>query len=458
VTLAPADPNPTETLAGFAQGLSVEAIPGPVLERVKDLLLDGIGCALAAGRSEEIGLIETFVGALGRAPESTVIGEADRRSMAAAAVLNAYRITALTACDVYTPAHFHVTPEVIPPALAVSEQRGGTGPDLLVSLAAGFEVATRVAAGLDYPAFRSRGWHTPGVAGPFGGAAAAGRLAGLDRPRMRNGLGLAGSQSAGTWAAWGTPAVKFHQARAALSGLLAALLAETGFAAADDVLANPDGGILAAYAGGGRADLIVDGLGERWELMRISLRPWPGATPLQPVITALISLAATGRLDPDRTRPVRIVVAPSVLQQHERFRHPSGTFEAMLSIHYAAAAIVEYGRLGIEEFLPPVYAAPELHARIEDQIRVESDPGLTPLSCRVEVRDADGANEVVTIDRPRGHPDDPATRAELAGKFRACAVGPLGPERTERLLGLLETLEKVDDTRTLFELLRPDPG
>jgi 2-methylcitrate dehydratase PrpD len=455
--LTPAEPNPTEALASFAHDLSIRAIPQPVLERVKDLLIDGIGCALAAGRSEEIGLIGAFADSLGRAPESTVIGGTDRRSMAAAAVLNAYRITALTACDVYTPAHFHVTPEVIPPALAVAEQRGCTGRDLLVALAAGFEVATRVAAGLDYPAFRSRGWHTPGVAGPFGGAAAAGRLAGLDELRLRNGLGLAGSQSAGTWAAWGTPAVKFHQARAALSGLLAALLAETGFAAADDVLTNRDGGILEAYSGGGRADLLVEGLGERWELMRISLRPWPGATPLQPVITALIRLVAMGRLDPGRLRDVRIVVAPSVLRQHERFRHPSGTFEAMLSIHYAAAAIVQYGRLGIEEFLPPVYADPQLHARIDDQIRVDADPDLSPLACRVEVRDADGSTEMVAIDRPRGHPDDPATRAELAAKYRACSAGPLGAGRADVLLGLLESLEDLDDPRPFFELVRPDP-
>lgn len=452
-----ADTLPTGTLAAFVHGLSDRDIPVPVLERAKDLLIDSVGCALAADRAEEIGLVDALAAGLGSAPEATVVGRHGRQSLAAATVLNGYRITALTACDVYTPAHFHVTPEIVPPALAVAEQRGASGRDLLVAVVAGLEVATRVAAGLDYAAFRARGWHTPGVAGPFGGAAAVGKLVGLDTLRMRNALGLAGSQAAGTWAAWGTPTVKFHQARAALSGLLAGLLAETGFAAAEDVLTNPDGGLLTTYAGGGRPDLLVAGLGDRWELTRISLRPWPGATPLQPVITALFRLVDAGHLRPDHVRGVRIFVAPAVKQQHERFRHPTGTFEAMLSVDYAAAAIVRFGRLGIEEFLPATYTQPELHALIDDRIAIEVDPALGPLACRVEVTDDAGGIETLAVTLPKGHPDDPASRALLVDKFRRCAAGVLDPSSTEEVLRLIANLEDLDDSKRLCELLRPAP-
>lgn len=453
-----ADQLPTAALAAFVHDLSDRNIPAAVVDRVKDLLIDSIACALAAGRSEEIGNVEALASVLGSAPESTVLGDHGRRSLAAATVLNAYRITALTACDVYTPAHCHVTPEVVPPALAIAEQRGASGRALLVAVAAGLEVATRVASGLDYPAFRARGWHMPGVAGPFGGAAAVGKLAGLDADGMRNGLGLAGSQAAGTWAAWGTPTVKFHQARGALSGLLAGLLAETGFTAAEDVLTNPDGGLLSAYAGGGRPDLVVADLGKRWELTRISLRPWPGATPLQPVITALFRLLDEGRLGSPGMRAVRIFVAPAVKEQHARFRHPAGTFEAMLSVDYAAAAIVRFGRLGFEEFLPAAYTQPELHALIDERILVEADPALGPLACRVEVMDGAGEVDVLAVTLPKGHPDDPAPRALLVDKFRRCAAGVLAPSAAEAVLSQIATLEDLDDSRTLCELLRPAPG
>src|SRR5262249_60421508 len=99
------------------------------------------------------------------------------------------------------------------------------GPDPLVGIAAGCEVTTRSRIGRDSPAFRAKGWHGPGVLGPFGAAAAVGRLRRFDAETMARAFGLAGSQAAGTFAAWGTPTVKFHQCRGALSGLIAALLA-----------------------------------------------------------------------------------------------------------------------------------------------------------------------------------------------------------------------------------------
>ena len=120
---------------------------------------------------------------------------------------------------------------VVPPALAIAERNGASGRALISAVAAGLETTVRVGLGTKYPAFRARGWHSPGVIGPFGGAAAAGKLLGLDAERQRNAFGLAGSQSAGTFAQWGTPTIKFHQSRGALSGLLAALLAEQGFTA-----------------------------------------------------------------------------------------------------------------------------------------------------------------------------------------------------------------------------------
>jgi 2-methylcitrate dehydratase PrpD len=385
---------------------------------------------------------------------TTVIGDSARLSPAGAALVNAYRITALTACDVYTPAHFHVTPEIVPPAFAVAERMNATGSDLLVALAAGLEVATRIAAGLNYPAFRARGWHAPGVVGPFGGAVAVGSLLRLPPKSMRNALGLAGSQSAGTWAAWGTPTVKFHQARAAISGLLAGTLAETGFAASDDILGNPDGGILHAYSDGGEPERITADLGSHWELERISLRPWPGATPLQPVISALMRLIDDGRLRAPSYVPVRIHVAPSVVDQHARFSDPTGTFEAMLSIHYATAAILTTGRLGFREFLPAAYGRREIREQMR-QVELIPDPDLTPLQCRVEVGDPAFATE--SVDVPKGHPDDPASRSLLAAKFRACADPVLGTGQATELLATIEGLAGLEATRDLFRLLASAP-
>src|SRR5262249_18331364 len=154
------------------------------------------------------------------------------------------------------------------------------------AIAAGCEVTTRIGIGLDYPAFRAKGWHGPGVLGPFGAAAAVGRLRRFDAETMARAFGLAGSQAAGTFAAWGPPAVKSPQRRGALPGLLAARLAEQNFLATREFLPPEDGGLLKVYANGGRPAAVTADLGKRWELEQIALRLWPSASSIQGMNTA----------------------------------------------------------------------------------------------------------------------------------------------------------------------------
>src|SRR5437763_16104978 len=101
----------------------------------------------------------------------------------------------------------------MPPALAIAERAGASGRNLMVAIAAGCEVTTRIGLGLDYPIFRAKGWHGPGVLGPFGAAAAGGRLRRFDAEASAKAFGLAGSQAGGPFAAWGTPPVEVRHCR-----------------------------------------------------------------------------------------------------------------------------------------------------------------------------------------------------------------------------------------------------
>jgi 2-methylcitrate dehydratase PrpD len=228
--------NVTEVLAGFAASLQYDDLPAAARDHCKKLLLDTLACAVAGHRGEETQQLAALASGLAQSTESSVIG-GEALSLAGATILNGYLVTAVTMCDVHRSTLTHVTPEVMPPAMAIAERDGLSGRDLLVAIAAGCEVTTRIGIGLDYPAFRAKGWHGPGVLGPFGAAAAVGRLRRFDAKTMARAFGLAGSQAAGTFAAWGTPTVKFHQCRGALSGLIAALLAEQNFLATRELTA-----------------------------------------------------------------------------------------------------------------------------------------------------------------------------------------------------------------------------
>src|SRR5258705_9780754 len=253
---------PTAVLAEFAATLTYEAIPERVREYCKDLLLDALACAVAGHVGEETHQLAALSSALAQSRESSVIG-GDFLSLAGATMLNGYLITAVTMCDAHRSTMTHITPEVVPPALAIAERDALSGRELLVALVAGFEVTTRIGIGVDFPEFRARGWHGPGIFGPFGAAAAVGRLLRFDADTMAQAFGLAGSQAAGTFAAWGTPTVKFHQCRGALSGLIAALLAQEKFLATREFLTARDGGLYNSYVGGGHPETVIAHLGKR---------------------------------------------------------------------------------------------------------------------------------------------------------------------------------------------------
>src|SRR5260221_9639946 len=153
--------NVTEVLAGFAASLQYDDLPPEVRDHCKNVLLDTLACAVAGDRGEETEQIAALASGLAKSNESSVIG-GDRLSLAGATLLNGYLVTAVTMCDIHRWTLTHVTPEVIPAALAVAERDGSSGRDLLVALAAGFGVTPRVGIASDYPAKRARGWHGPG--------------------------------------------------------------------------------------------------------------------------------------------------------------------------------------------------------------------------------------------------------------------------------------------------------
>jgi 2-methylcitrate dehydratase PrpD len=447
--------NTTQTLAQFAATLDYERIPARTREYVKDLLLDTLACAVAGHQGEETEQVAALASALGQSSESSIIG-GDRLSLAGATMLNGFLVTAVTMCDVHRSTLTHITPEVMPPALAIAERDGRSGRDLLVALAAGCEITTRIGVGLDFPEFRKRGWHGPGVIGPFGAAAAAGRLIGLDTEKMAKAFGLAGSQAAGTFAAWGTPTVKFHQCRGALSGLMAALLAEQDFVATQEFLTAPDGGLYSTYTNGGKPDLATERLGERWELEQIALRLWPSASTIQGLITAMFDLAEQNELEAQQVRKIRVSLGKTANDMHGIFPNYKGKFEALLSAHYAIAVILHDRELTLAQFEPQRYNDPKLKSFSAEHVEVREDSSLTGVQAIVEAETADGRTVKVRCDIPRGSPENPLTRAQIEAKFRTYAKGRLSSGRIDEVVAAVSKLEDLPSVSKLMDMLRSE--
>jgi 2-methylcitrate dehydratase PrpD len=447
---------PTQDLAQFASTLSYDAIPERVRAHCKHVLLDTLACAVAGHQGEETDQVAALASGLAQSSESTVIG-GDRLSLAGATLLNGYLVTAVTMCDIHRSTLTHVTPEVVPPALAIAERDGRSGRDLIVALATGFEVTTRVGIGADYPAMRARGWHGPGVLGPFGAAAAVGRLRGFDAEIMAKAFGLAGSQSAGTFAAWGTPTVKFHQCRGALSGLMAALLAEQKFLATREFLTAKDGGLYNSYSNGGKPELATADLGQRWELEQIALRLWPSASSIQGMNTALFDLVEANDIDPAKVKQLRVRLNQTVFDLHGKLARYKAKFDALISAHYTAAIILHDKTLTLAQFEPARYDDPKIRRFAAEQVDVQADPSLSGVQATVEIEMTDGKVLSARCTHPRGSAENPLTWAQIEGKLRTYAAGVLAASHVDELVGAVSRLEDLGSVRKLMDLLRASP-
>jgi 2-methylcitrate dehydratase PrpD len=444
----------TQKLAGFAASLTLEQIPAKTRQACKALLLDALACALAGHRGEETRELEALASALAQSKESSIIG-GGHLSLAGATLLNGYLITAVTMCDTHRSTLSHITPEVVPPLLAIAERDDVSGADLLTALAVGCEVTTRIGIGLDYPVFRKRGWHGPGVVGPFGSAAAVGRLRGFDAETMARAFGLAGSQSAGTFAAWGTPTVKFHQCRGALSGLMAALLAEQGFVATKEFLTAPDGGLYNTYSNGGKpADAVAD-LGKRWELEQIALRLWPSASLVQGLITAMFGAVKKFDGTAKDVAKVRIALPQTPFDMHGIFATYKAKFEALLSAHYIAAVILHDRALTLSQFEPARYDDPALRRFTAERVEVVADPSLSEAQAIAEIVTANGKTVSEKCEYPLGAPENPVSYADIEAKFRTYAPARLSAAQVEATLQAVARIEEIPSARAFVAGLRP---
>jgi 2-methylcitrate dehydratase PrpD len=443
----------TRKLAEFAATLTYDDLPPRTREHCKNLLLDALACAVAGHQGEETGQVAAFATALAQGRESSVIG-GGHLSLAGATLLNAYLVTATTMCDVHRATMTHITPEIVPPALLIAERDGRSGRDLLVAIAVGSEVTTRIGIGLDYPVFRARGWHGPGIIGPFGAAAAVGSLLRFDPDTMARAFGLAGSQAAGTYAAWGTPTVKFHQCRGALSGLMAALLAQQNFVATREFLTAKDGGLYNAYVNGGLPDVVTSDLGKRFELEQIALRLWPSATVIQGLATAIFDLIGQHQIDAAHVRKVRIAVSQTAFDLHGGFSTYKGKFEALLSAHYTAAIILHDHALTLAQFEPGRYDDPKLRAFAAQSVEVYADPAVKGSGAKVDIAMDDGTVLSARCEHPLGGFENPLSRTQIEQKFRTYAAGVLSAAVTDEVVAVVDRLEDLGSVSKLMDLLR----
>jgi 2-methylcitrate dehydratase PrpD len=269
---------PTPALAAFVAAIQHRHIPAQTSETAKRLLLDGIGCLLVGALGDPGRIAWRAISRLesGHGP-STAIISGRKISPRDAAFVNGITLYSVGVNDIHKPSYSHPGGCIVPVLLAAGEWKDSPGADILAAMVAGYEIMGRLGRAT-IPGHWDRGFHPTGTFGPFGAAAAAGRLLELNADQMANALGISGSQSSGLKAfqSDGSLTMVFHAGRSAQNGIEAAVLAQEGFTGPKAVFEDRQG--FVATTGGGCLEALTDGLGSRYEIDATTFRPYYGCT------------------------------------------------------------------------------------------------------------------------------------------------------------------------------------
>ncbi|HEY3249448.1 MAG TPA: MmgE/PrpD family protein [bacterium] len=456
----------TELIARFA--LETTAIPDDVRRVATEHLIDGVAVMLA-GTTEASGAIaREHLRELGGPGQATVLGTAQRAPLQSAAWANGVAGHAMDYDDTQLATDprsvygllTHPTVPVLAAALAVAEDTGVSGRDLLAAYILGVEVTCRIADAIA-PRHYVDGFHSTGTMGGFGAAVAAARLWGADLDQTLRALGLAASMSAGLRENFGTMTKPFHAGRAAENGILAVMLARRGWTAATDIL-EARRGFFSAAAGGYDASKIEGRLGHPYFFVEpgISIKPYPSGSLAHPAQDVLLDLVREHDLAPEQIARIDVGVNSHVPNALIHARPVNG-LEAKFSLPYQMAVGVVDRRAGIAQFTDARVNDPVVRALME-RVAVSVDreidaKGYNEMRMKIAITLTDGRHLSGYADRARGHPRTPLSRHQLAGKFTECATLVMPAAQAESLLAHLWDIELIDDVRDLLPMMRGNP-
>ncbi|MED5803857.1 MmgE/PrpD family protein [Gordonia sp. Z-3] len=456
-------------LAAFAADIDVTTLNDEVIAAVRTNIKDTLACAFAGSSAPAVDVVRDLVREWGGAPQADVWVFGGKVPAHHAAWLNSAMAHARDYDDTHDAAILHAGISCVPAAFAAAQlNETCSGDDLVAAVTAGLEVMCRLGTAIQVDIVES-GYIYSSLLGYFGATAAAGRALGLDQQQMHNAFGIVYSSVAGNHQVTRDASLmkRLQPGLAAQAGVVAAELAKRGIRGAQNVFEGADG-FFRVYLRD-RVDVSVarDRLGERFELLNLSYKPYPCCRDTHAAVDAVLLARAEAGRPADDIERIRVgVTGPGyqmVCVPEEVRLAPKTIVEAQFSIPYTVASAWVDGELGMTHFTDEglgradiLALAKRVSPYVDEEIHRQWHRFVTP--ARVIVEFTDGTSVEKRVDYPKGHPQNPMGADEFRQKAKVCAAvsaEPLREDAPVRLGVTVDALSTGGDIGDVLQVLRP---
>ena len=441
--------NLTCLLSDYIQKQTYSKLSDKDIEKAKLCFTDWIAVTLA-GSKEPISEINfQLIEMLGGNGQATIIGKGFKTNLLFAALMNATSAHALDFDDVHLDSSGHPSAPIIPALLSLAEWKGLSGSDFINAFVTGVHVFFSIGAG-NMPLHYQEGWHNTGTVGHMASAAAAAKLLNLNKRQTVNAIGIAATQSAGLQNVFGTMGKPFNAGKAAMDGLLAALLAERNFTSSDDPISGKNG-FLAVYSSKSDPPAMEKALLENNFLNGVTFKRYPSCFATHAAIDCMLSLKNQYEINPEGIDEIQCVVYPKCLDI-AALAEPKTGLEGKFSVQFCLASALEEGKIELDSFEDAQVNKPSLK-NIMKKIKLTGRASYSKTrTSKVLIKFKNGKSIQKKIILSELMEDSVRVKADVVKKFKAI-TGPFMPrQKAEHLLDSIESLENIKNMTDIVSL------
>ena len=391
-------------------------IPESVMERARRSLLDylAVTCAGAVFQKEKLEKYSAFA-----QPESgrfKAIGMRKNLVLKEAVFLNGLNAHALDFDDGTNSGIIHLGSPIFSLLLPLSQRYGIEMDDLLRAAILGYETSYTMAVSIQ-PKHKAMGYHATGTCGTLGAAIAASYLLNFTDEERFQTFASACVAASGMLKVLddGSELKPYNVAKASLLALTALQLGKSGFQGHPDPLGGR--GFFKMMTGEADVELKPVLLNGTYAIMKSYTKPYASCRYTHPAVEAAIQLRNDVALSD--IKEIDVKTYELAVSGHDHTDIP-GSYSAKMSIPYATAAGLLYGKAGLQEFSEEAVKGAEIRS-LTKKVSVSADdalsaafPGIQAAVVKITTENGTYSSRV---DFPKGEPENPLTEEEFRTRY-----------------------------------------